>query len=113
RCESRNDQANARRDVREYHRIDETEALPQPCGHRIGEGGEDVRPEEERARRGEREIEALEQPQRDEGLNRESAGERIEAEERGELVDPASGGAQSGGLIRRFTNLRARQAGIK
>src|SRR5262245_59971466 len=99
--------------MRKHHGIDETEAFAEARGHRIGEGGEDVRPEEERARRGEREIEAHEQPQRDEGLNRESAGERIEAEERGELVDPAAGGAQSGGLIRRFTNLRAREAGIK
>src|SRR5262249_36138535 len=86
--------------MREDHGVDEAEALTEPRCHRIGEGGKHVRPEEEGARRGKREIETFEQPQRQQRLNGEAACKRIKTEQRGELVDPAAGRAQNGTTAR-------------
>src|SRR6266567_4339602 len=99
--------------MREHHGVDEAEALAQPRRHRIGEGGEHVRPEEERARRGQREVETLEQPERYERLDGEAARKRIQAEQPGELVDGSARGAQSGGWRRRLLNFGAREARIE
>jgi hypothetical protein len=99
--------------MRENHGVDEAEALAQARRHRIREGGENVRPEEERARGGERQIETFEQPKRHEGLHGEAARKGIQAEERCELVDGSAGGAQSAGLRGCFLNLGAGEARIE
>src|SRR5262249_36164066 len=62
-----------------------------------GKGGKHVRPEEEGARRGKREIETFEQPQRQQRLNGEAACKRIKTEQRGELVDLEQIGRQDDG----------------
>src|SRR5262249_6359095 len=99
--------------MREHHGVDEAEARTEPRRHRVGEGGEHVRPEEERARGGEREIETLEQPERHERLDGEAARKRIQAEERGELVDGSARGAESGGTRRRLLTFGTRETRIK
>src|SRR3546814_13284159 len=53
----------------------------------IGEGRQKTGPEEDRARRGKRQAEPLEKPERQKRLNDKSAGKRIEAEQSGERQD--------------------------
>ena len=69
-----------------------TMVLIRPIGgrasrHREGKGRKHARPEEEQARGAQRQIEALEEPERQQRLHDEAAGEGIEAEERRKSVD--------------------------
>src|SRR3954452_1025701 len=66
RRERRADQEQARRDVREHHGVDHADAPRERSGGELRPGGEESRPEEERAGRGERHAMPLEQPEREE-----------------------------------------------
>jgi hypothetical protein len=92
------------------HRVDETEALPELRRDRVREGGENVGPEKERARGGERELEAFEQPEGKERLDGEATGKRIQTEQCGKLVDGSPRWAQGRGLRRRVLSLRVGKA---
>lgn len=78
-----------RREVRHDHRPHEADPRGEPRRRELRQGGEQVRPEEDRARGLEREIEALEEPEREDRLDREAAAEGIEAEEGREGEDHA------------------------
>ena len=93
--ERRENETDARWNVGEDHRVDEAEAPAEPRRHRIRESGENVRPEKERARGGKREVEAFEQPEREQRLNGKAARKRIQAEQCGELVDGPARWAQA------------------
>ena len=50
-----------------------------------------LEPKKKSAGGGERQVELLEQPQRQQRLHHKTAGEGVEAEQRGQFVDDASG----------------------
>ena len=54
--------------MREHHRVDEADAARERRGGELRHRAQQPGPEEERARRGERQVEALEEPQREERL---------------------------------------------
>jgi hypothetical protein len=76
--------------VREHHRVEQADVARDDRRGELRRGAERSGPEEERAGFGERDAEALEQPQREQRVDDEAAGERVDAEERGE----ARGSAQ-------------------
>ena len=61
--------------------------LDNPGGDREGEGRQHPGPEEEEACGAQRQIEPLEEPEREQRLNDETAGECVEAEQGGQSVD--------------------------
>ena len=65
----------------EHHGVDEPDPLGDPGGGEIGQSGQHARPEEDRAGGGERETEALEQPERQQGIDDQTAREGIETEQ--------------------------------
>ena len=77
--------------MREHHRVDEADAPGEPGRDRKRKGAEQARPEEVQARRRQRQIEALEQPQRQQRLHDEAAGKGVDAEQRREPVDDTAG----------------------
>ncbi len=71
----------------EHHCVDETDAPRQPSRDWERERRQHAGPEEKHAGRRERQIKALEQPQGEQGLDNEAAGEGIEAEQ-GRKLEP-------------------------
>ncbi len=91
----------------EHHGIDEADAARNYRGGEERDRGQDAAPEEYRAGGLDRQVEAQEQPQREQGLHREAAGERIQAEQRCHPVDDAPGRAERSRA--RFVSPRARR----
>src|SRR4051812_8696768 len=99
--------------MRKDHRVDETEALPEPCRDWIRESRQHIRPEEKRACGRKRQIEASEQPKGQKRLHRKSARKRVQAEQCCQLVDGSSGGSQCCRLRSRLLRLLFRHVRIK
>ena len=85
--------------MRVHHRVHEPDPLRQPGGHRKREGRQHPGPEEEQARRGEGQLETLEQPQRQQRLDHQPARE-VAVEER-----PTSSLGPSRGIVYKLAAL--------
>jgi hypothetical protein len=75
------------RDVREHHRVHQAETPGDSHGQGIRKRAKHARPEKEHAGHRERDVKALEQPDREQRLHGKAARECVDAEQRGELVD--------------------------
>ena len=96
----------------EHHGVDEADAPGKPRRDRIGECREHAGPEEEQACGRQRQVEALEQPERQQRLHDQAARKGIQAEQRGELVDSAARRSErrAGALL---LGLRVREPSIE
>jgi hypothetical protein len=110
-CQRRRDQAEIGRQVREHHRVDEADAARERRGRELRHRAQEPGPEEERARGGEQELEALEEPQSKERVDDQATGERIDAEEAGELPYRGARGSERRGRHNRSDHLIQRSFG--
>jgi hypothetical protein len=82
RRERRQDQQDVRWNMGEHHRVDQADAPGQPRRDRIGKRAERRGPEEKQAGRRQRQVEALEQPEREQRLHDKAAGKGIQEKQR-------------------------------
>ena len=71
----------------EHHRVDESDALSESRGDQVRAGRQQPGPEEDRASGGDRQVEPLEQPQSQQGLDDEASAQRVETEQGSQGVD--------------------------
>src|ERR1700736_2876152 len=82
--------------MREHHGVDQTDAPGKPGSNRKRKRAQQARAEEIQAGRFKRQIESLEQPQRQQRLHDEGAGEGVQTEQGRKLVDDAAGWSECG-----------------
>ena len=80
--------------MRQHHRVNEPDARCDRHGDQVRDCRADAAPEEDRGRRGHRDLETLVEPQRQQRLHEKPGAEGIHAEQRGEPVNKPLGLAQ-------------------
>src|SRR6185437_184185 len=104
--------------MRKDHRPDESDPPRNRGSREIRGGDQQVGPEEEGGRRRDRQVESLEQPQGQDGLQEESTAKRVDAEERRQPIHDAARrterlGLCRGGCPRRLDNAIVEEAGTE